>query len=385
MKLLSPLHSRQEALGAQFFEYCHWQLAGSYGSIHEEMKAIRTAVGLTEYPLMSHLAIKGPDAARLLQRVCCRDVEKRCPPGRALYVFFLGDEGAVLEDGVIFHVRPDFFLLNGRPKIFIDHPQCTDLWDAKGPKSWLTREAEGLQVTLHETGLDLLSLQGPLSARMLHPHLPVSTLQPFALQECFLDGIPLLIARCGFSGELGYEFLTWPEYAQSLWEVLENLGKSSGLKPYGHALIFALGLECGFLGGKDFFPGASPLELGMDWMIDWDKPNFVGRHALLKRKKEGINARLVGLEWSDQHIAIPPQDRTLYHGDKPVGELTQCRESPTLGKIIARGWVKNPWWRAGLRLRLGSEKGNEATYLQIASSYRWYDPDRTRQLGSLNL
>lgn len=136
--------------------------------------------------------------------------------------------------------------------------------------------------------------------------LDVSALTPFRIARFAFDGAELTISRTGFTGDLGYEVWISPDHALALWDALMAAGAYCGIRPIGTNVLNLARIEAGIIiTNMDFIPAdqapredcvRSPFELGLDWMIDWDKGHFTGRRALLAEQDKGSQWALVGLD-----------------------------------------------------------------------------------------
>lgn len=369
MKLLGPCHEVQRARGARFIEYCGWQLPADYGSVDAELQSVRTNVGFTDYPFMSHVAVRGPDAFDVLQCAACRDLS-RLKPGRAAYCLMLSESGDVQEDIILFRISDDFFLINGRLKVNVAAPNVEDVFSVKGGKDWLLSAAKNSNVYFYETGLNILSVQGPRSREMLSSVMDLDGLDYFGIRLTKIGDIPTLVARTGFSGEIGYEFFVWPECLVDIWMLLENVGAAYGISPFGIEVTQILGLEKGYLGGIDFCSGASPIELGLTRFVDMDKPVFPGRKIVIERHASGPRKRLVGLFAPERNVRLANGDAIMGTEGK-IGSITTSRYSPWLRKLLARGWVHPPFPSTGDHLNVSTESG--MIDVEVSEGYCWYD------------
>jgi aminomethyltransferase len=220
-------------------------------------------------------------------------------------------------------------------------------------------------------GAFLVSVQGPRSRDMLRPAINLDTLGPFSVQETMFRDIPVIVARTGYSGELGFEFLVWPEHAPSLWEAIIELGDPYGALPYGMNTTLIMGIEKGYLNVWDFYTGSTPLELGLGWAVDLRKPDFMGRDAVLRRHEEGIRTRLVGLELTPD-VPTPSYGDCVIVDGKEVGKVTNAGVSPRLEQTIARAWLPaDVGASASEAYVITNGTISRAT---ICQHYCWYDP-----------
>lgn len=373
MKLYSPLHRHHAEAGARFLDWGGWQLPAAYTSVEAEVRLVRTRAGFTEFPFLSHLIVSGTGALAGLQTVCSRDLAA-CPPGQGLYTLMLDGGGGVAEDGMVFRLDAERFLVTVPGPNPARLPAGTGFFGVREPKPWLAG-IRGAGLSVHPLGVTVISVQGPQTGAMLRPVADVPSLPLRAIRALTVGGVPVLCARTGFSGEAGVEFIVWPEYAAALWDTLADLGRAVGAAPYGIGAAMILGLEKGYVNANDFYPGATPVELGLDWLVARRKADLTGAGILRQRRQEGARTRLVGIEMADGG-PVPRTGQALTAAGAPVGRITNGGYSPTLGKPIARGWVPAALAVAGTAVEI--DDGQARSPARIAGGYRWYDPDNRR-------
>ena len=369
MTLLSPLHHHHEIAGAQFLEWGGWRLPAVYSSIADELCHVHTTAGYTDIPVLYFTVVRGPDALTTLQKLCTRNLERR-GVGRATYTLVLNEAGAIIDDGVIYRMADDLFIVSVASRNTLLLPQLPSLLELKKPKQWLS-PAPGARVCMQELGVILIAVQGPKSRELLRPAIDLTDLPFYAVREDRINDIPVIAARTGYSGELGFEFLVWPEYAPALWETIAELGAAHGAAPYGMQTVLTLGLEKGYLNALDYeYEGSTPLELGLSWAVDLDKPDFVGRSAVLRRRDEGIKTRLVGLEMAENGPAPVKGDQILV-GGRPAGQITNAAHSSYLNLTVARAWLPCDMAISGTEVEVRT--ANAPIKARISDHYCWYD------------
>lgn len=312
----------------------------------QEYAAIRNTASLYDISPMLKYRIAGPDAARFLNRLVTRDID-RCRPGRCFYTPWCNGDGKIIEDGTIFRFAEDVFQLN-----------C-----AEHNLTWFLATADGLDVTIEDISEQLaaVSLQGPLSRRILvNAGIEATqTLRYFGLVEARIGDTPVTVTRTGFTGDLGYELWVEPRDALVLWERLMAAGGSQGITPIGSIALNIARIEAGhiqvhseYLDARtsvDIAEKRSPAELALDWAIDFRKEHFNGRRALLaERERGGPPLRLVGLEVPGRR---PAKDSVLYAGRRVVGQTTAAVWSPLLKTSIALALVDAAHASIGSELR----------------------------------
>jgi len=358
MKLLTPFYGKHLEYGGKLISVMDWQLPALYTSPEEEYRMIRERAGFIDFSFQSALAVVGKDAFNFLQKVLANDLRK-ISPGRAIYSSMLDGTGKILEDAVIFWVEENVFIVNGG----LTKQQTIQ---------WLNKHAVGFDVSIVERGTCFLALQGPKSRDVLQKVVNLNDLSYFSFKQAKIGDIPALIARVGFSGELGYELYIYPEYAHELWDTVIELGKEYDVRPYGLGASHLLAVEKGYIYGGDFYEGSTPLEVGLEWTIGFDKDDFIGKEALLKRKKEGLKTKLIGFEVSDPKVVASENDNLLKEG-KVIGRVTHDGAyGPTIEKSVSWGWVEVKYANVGEELELEHE--NKLTRIKLARN-RWYDPE----------
>jgi aminomethyltransferase len=333
--LKTPFHPRTEAMN-KLWAWGNWggyTTVLTYEDLSMEHSAIRNTATVYDLCPMIKYRIEGPEATAYLERLTIRNVAKMSVGG-VQYTAWVNDEGHLLDDGTLFRLEPNRYRLCCQERHL----------------NWLMDSAFGFDVAILEETEDIvaLSLQGPTSAEILRlAGFDVSGLKPFRMAEFALGTGHLMISRTGFTGDLGYELWTTPDQALPLWDLLFEAGKLHGLRPIGSEALNIARIEAGLLiTGYDFVPAdaclredrlRSPLEMGLAWMIDWEKGHFTGKAALVRQRDTGPRWTFVGLEIDGN---ISAEGAILYHNRKTeAGVITGSIWSPTLKKNIAMAQV----------------------------------------------
>lgn len=305
-----------------------YQTARIYDTLASEYFAMRSSCSVMDMTPMEKYRITGPDAVMFLNRLVVRDVSN-LKPGRVTYVVWCNDEGKVIDDGTIFHLGEDGYRLCSQ------HHQL----------DWLMISSLGMDVTIEKETHDIaaLSVQGPTSYSVLNAAGidGLEALKPFGILTTKLKGFDIMISRTGFSGDLGYELWVDPNDALALWDEIFGV-KERGLydiRPIGLDALEMVRIEAGFImPGDDFITAEtairtgrdrSPFELGLGWVVNFDKAYFTGKKALLKEKSRPIKRRLVKLSVEGNK---PPTDSFLYDGKggRRIGTIKTNIWSPIL-------------------------------------------------------
>ena len=355
MTLETPFHPRTAELN-QARRWRKWSgffIADSYFPAHDlEYHAIRFSAALFDVTPMCKYRITGPDAAKLVDRVITRRVD-RIKPMRAIYTPWCDHDGRVLDDGTV------ALLADG-----------SYFWTAAEPQhGWLEAASEGLNATIEDMTEKLcaLSLQGPHARDVLSAAVgrDMSDLPFFGRADVTIGGTAVGISRTGYSGDLGYELWMPFEEALPVWDALIKSGEDYTLRVAGMEALDVARLEAGLImAGVDYHSSRtarhpslaiSPYEIGMDRLVDLDKPAFIGKRALMNEVAAGGPAtRLVGLEldlnvfedaYLDLGYPIEHPLRAWRHvtpltrKGETIGRATSGTFSPLLKRSIALGFL----------------------------------------------
>jgi aminomethyltransferase len=355
MTLETPVHPRTAELN-QARRWRKWSgffIADSYFPAHDlEYHAIRFSAALFDVTPMCKYRITGPDAAKLVDRVITRRVD-RIKPMRAIYTPWCDHDGRVLDDGTV------ALLADG-----------SYFWTAAEPQhGWLEAAGEGLNATIEDMTEKLcaLSLQGPHARDVLSAAVgrDMSDLPFFGRADVTIGGTAVGISRTGYSGDLGYELWMPFDEALPVWDALIKSGEDYTLRVAGMEALDVARLEAGLImAGVDYHSSRtarhpslaiSPYEIGMDRLVDLDKPAFIGKRALMNEVAAGGPAtRLVGLEldlnvFEDAYLDLGyPIEHPLRAWRKvipltrkgeTIGRATSGTFSPLLKRSITLGFL----------------------------------------------
>ena len=334
--LQTPFHARTAAANVlnRWGPWGGYMTALCFGDVDMEYTAVRNAASVYDLCPMVKYRITGPGAAAYLNRLTLRDAA-RLAVGGVQYTAWVDDQGKLLDDGTLFRQGPQEYLICCQERHL----------------PWFLDSALGFDVAVAEVTDEIaaLSLQGPCSASALAAAgVDVSALKPFRMVTLPFQGAQITISRTGFTGDLGYELWMTPDQALPLWDHLFAAGVPFGIRPIGSDALNLARIEAGFIiAGMDFVPAhhalredrpRSPLEMGLGWMIDWDKGHFTGRRALAAEKARGSDWVLLGLDVPGN---VSAEGAILYH-DKRVeaGFVTAAAWSPALKANVAIAQVK---------------------------------------------
>ncbi len=338
--LHSPFFPRTSALNInqQWIIWNGFAAAVVYREEEIEYFSTRNTCGVFDVSPMRKYRLSGASAEAMLNRMVTRDVTKQRERTVA-YNIWCNDRGRIIDDGTLFRLGPqDFMLCAADPAL-----------------DWLLLSADGFGDTQIEDISDdiaALALQGPTSCALLKAlgFAGVDQLKPFQIGHFPFENDTIMISRTGYTGDLGYELWLPPGIALSLWDALFSVGIEYGIQPLGDSALDRARVEAGYLAPDIDFHGAlhtvtlnhdhSPLELGLDWMVNFNKLHFNGRAALATEQARGPKWRLLRLDVEGNK---PAESSILYSDRKcsnEVGYVTSAYWSPAVKANIAYGLVK---------------------------------------------
>ncbi len=350
----SPFYDAAKRSGARVYTvYNHMLLPSLYqeagvgrDSVSEYWHLVRH-VGLWDVGAERQVEITGPDAFRFAQFLTPRDLS-RCGVGQAVYGVLTAPDGGIVNDAVILRLAEDRFWFS---------PADGDvlLW-AQG-----VAVHSGMDVQVREPDASPIQVQGPKSrdvvAALAGPS--VRELPYYHLMETSLDGIPVVISRTGWTGELGYEiFLRDGRRGTELWEMVVRAGKPFDLWVMGPSNVRRV--EAGILNYRtDMTLEDNPFQVGLGWTVELDGPgDFVGKEALRRIKERGVDRKLVGLEVLGEPFKGWLSDfRPVLSDGRVVGRLTVLVHSPRLGKNIGFAMVPANLTKVGTSLTVDLPSG----------------------------
>jgi len=353
---LSPFYPRAEALNIRnaWASWNGYKFAEYYYDAEYEYFCVRNSCATYDICPMQKYKIIGRDAEAMLNRMVTRDVEK-IKLNRVAYCVWCTDDGRMIDDGTIFRLAHDEFMLTcGSP--------CT---------AWLEKSAFGfddVSVTDVTDDIAALSLQGPTSCAVLKNMglLGIDTAKPFDIMRFPFLGNTLLVSRTGFTGDLGYELWIQHEHGLALWDELYAAGENYGIQPFGEAATNMARLEAAFIMPAMEFNEAlrtihfehdqTPFELNLGWLVDFNKSHFSGRRALLKEKQRGPKYTLTKLDIEGNR---PAQGSYIYKNKRCTGEIgyvTSAMWSPAVKANIALAMIKTEYLQGDLWAEIYYEK-----------------------------
>lgn len=378
MTLQTAFHSRTSKLTRHFAEYRGYWVPTEFEGwgARAEYLACREKVAVMDLSPLRKFEIVGPDAEALLQYALTRNV-RRLAVGEIVYSAACFETGGMVDDGTLFRISEQAFRW-----------VCGDPWSG----TWLRELAaqRGDQVSIRESTDQLhnLAVQGPNSRELLtqliwqpETRTPVSELKWFHFTVGRLggpEGIPLMVSRTGYTGELGFEVWCHPDDGTELWDAIWEAGQDYGLAPLGFDALDMLRIEAGLIfADHEFCNQTNPYEAGIGFTVPMKtkEEDFSGRTALQRQAPESRH-KLVGL--------VLEGNEPVHHGDivydgrMPVGQITSATPSPLMGKMIALCRVQPDWSAPGTELEVGQLDGLQKRLPAAVQALPFHDPERIK-------
>ena len=320
------LNATHRALGARMVDFGGWDMPINYGSQIEEHHTVRRDAGMFDVSHMTVVDLHGARTREFLRHLLANNIDKLKVHGKALYSCMLDERGGVIDDLIVYYLGEEFFRL-----VVNAGTRAKDL-------AWIERQAKAFDVQVKERPeFAMIAVQGPHARTkvlgLLHEvdRPRIEKLGKFSAAAAQgPHGMPLFVARTGYTGEDGFEIIVPVEHAIALWEALA----ATGVAPAGLGARDTLRLEAGMnLYGQDMDESVTPWEANLGWTIALDEGrDFIGRAALEQQKAAGVPRVMVGLVLDDKGV--------LRHGQKVLtangeGEILSGSFAPTLNKAVA--------------------------------------------------
>ena len=373
----TAFHPRFSALTRNYTDYRGYWLPkfSNAGPVAEYWACRQRAVIMDLSPLRK-FEVTGPDAESLLQYTLTRNVRK-LTTGQVVYTAMCYEHGGILDDGTLFRLGENNFRWIGGDDY--GGIWLRELAGKLGLKAWVRSSTD----QLHN-----VAVQGPKSRDILREVIWAPPAQP-ALEELGwfrftigriggFDGVPVVVSRTGYTGELGYEVFCHPKDALTVFDAIWQAGQPHGLMPFGLQALDMVRIEAGLVfAGYEFCDQTDPFEAGIGFTVPLKGKNedFIGREALLRRS-EHPQRKLVGLEM-DGDEAVGHSD-CVHIGRAQVGVVTSATRSPILQKTIALARLDVAHCELGTEVEVGKLDGHQKRLPARIVRFPHYDPDKTR-------
>ena len=363
----SSIHGRHRELGAKVMWAGDWRRAYDYGDPQGEAVAVQKAAGLIDVSTLGKMMVRGPETGAFLDRLYPNRFSN-LKPGRIRYGVISSDAGRIVDDGTICRIDDDTFYVT------------TTSSGAGAMEEWFGWWLADWRMDVHVTdvtqALSAVNLAGPRAREVMARvcDLDVSN-DAFAYMDGrrgLVAGVPCLILRIGFVGEVGYEIHCPSAHGEHLWDALLEAGAEHGLRPFGLEPQRLLRLQkMHILVGQDTDSESTPFAAAMPWIVKLDKEeDFIGRWALEHYAEVEPETALVGFTMANGHV--PTEGAVVVQGTTPAGQVTSSRYAPQLDRVIGLAWVASSLARDDARITISD---NGATYDATVQTRPFYDPE----------
>lgn len=330
----TPMHDWHLRNGAKMMDAGNWKRPQVYTSVEDEYAAVRQRAGLVDVSTLGKIELRGRDVAKFLELLYPNRFEN-LKVGRVRYGVICDDAGILLDDGTIARLGEERYFLTTTT----GNADAIDSWF----RSWLAgRPQLDVQMTNVSGSYAAMNLAGPQSRAILEKltaaDLSKAALPYLAAGQFSIAGVPAIVLRLGFVGELGYEIHVPGQYGLHIWEAIMAAGVDFSIAPFGVETQRLLRLEKKhLLPGVDTDALSNPLEADLPWIVKLDKDDFIGRRSLDRANARGMRNRLVGFRIDGETAPEPPA--LVIHEGKLGGRVTSCSFSPAAGCVVGLAWV----------------------------------------------
>ena len=368
----TPLHDWNVAHGGDMAWAGDWKRAYHYGDASAEVEAIHERVGLIDVSPLGKLLVRGPDGAELLERIYPNRFGN-LGQGRVRYGVVCGEDGAILDDGTVVRLSDEEFYVTTTSSGSSGMEQWFTWWNAV----W-ELDCEIVNVT---PALGAVNLAGPASRGVLGALSDIDVSNegfPYlGARTGTVAGVPAMVMRIGFVGELGYEIHHPAACAEALWTALLEAGAEHDPRAAGLEAQRRLRLEkLHVIVSQDTDAESNPLEAAMPWIVKLDKEQeWVGKRAIQYVSERGLRDALVG--FTGANGAVPLEGAAVVdRSGEPAGRVTSSRWSPRLGRAIGIAWVKQDRSEEGTPITISNPDG--ALIPAMVTHKAFHDPDGER-------
>src|SRR5438093_3351884 len=340
----TPLYQEHVRLGARMVPFGGWLMPVQYTSIVDEHLTVRNAVGMFDISHMGQFIVLGNGARDWLNAMLTNNVAK-LDVGQGQYTFLLNDNAGVIDDLILYRIgEAEFLLVVNASKIEEDFASLE------------THRQDADATVLKNRSADFggVAIQGPRVVDLFHDLLGQTVELPGRnyIRDFAIAEMPVSIARTGYTGEDGVEVFFSAGDAAKFWNLVLERGAKFGIKPCGLGARDTLRLEmCYPLNGSDLSADHNPIEAGLGFFVDLEKPNFTGREKLLETKANSARERLIAFKMNGKGPPPRPHYSLLNNGTR-VGEISSGTLSPSLNIGIGMGYVSSASAKIGTPLEV---------------------------------
>ena len=356
------MYDRHVQLGALIQPFGGFDMPIQYSNIIDEHNVVRQHCGVFDVSHMGEVTVRGRDAERYVNHIFTNDITD-APVGKVYYGMMLYEDGGTVDDLLVYKMgENDFFLVINAANIDKD-------------VAWMEAHTDGFDIELMHVSdyYGQLAVQGPESEQVVEQvlGLPCQDLVFYTTKRVDVDGETLVLSRTGYTGEDGFEIYGSHAYIQGAWDKLMESGRC---KPCGLGCRDTLRFEVGLpLYGDELSADISPVMAGLSMFCKLDKPEFIGKEALVRQKEEGVAKRVIGIELSDR--AIPRHGYAVLKDGEVIGEVTTGYHTISTDKSVCMALVDSRFAKLGTEVMIQIRK---KTFPGVVVKKRFYEKNYKR-------
>lgn len=325
----TPLHRIHQEAGARLAPFAGYEMPIQYKGGLVEHRAVRQSAGLFDVSHMGRVHLTGPEAVAFADYLTTNSVPS-LEIGQAQYSTMCNPDGGTLDDILVYR-QPDSILF------------VVNASNRQKDLDWLQQHQPGFNVQIEDVteATGLIALQGPDAQAILSKltKIPLDKIQYYHFTQGLVEGMLAIVSRTGYTGEDGFELMVKAEKAAKIWSRLMEAGQDFNIELCGLGARNTLRLDMGYpLYGNELDKQTTPLEAGLGRVVKLNKPDFIGKDALIAQKTEGIPRRLVGIQVTER-APVPRQHFPILMDGRQVGTIASGTISPSLGYGIATAFM----------------------------------------------
>lgn len=336
----TPLCDEHIRLGAKMVDFAGWYMPVQYQGLREEHMNVRKNVGLFDVSHMGEIRVKGPQALATLEWLTTNEVSK-LKAGEAQYSLLPNPEGGLVDDIYVYCLEPG-----------ADYLVCVNAANAEKDWQWFVKNNRGAELTNESSKWGQIAVQGPLAPLLIQETtgLAATELKRNQVLRGTFEGVEIILASTGYTGEKGGEIFVEAAAAPALWRALLEKGQRHQVMAIGLGARDTLRTEMKFsLYGHEIDDTTIPYEAGLGWVVKPLKKDFIGKGPMVALKEKGLSRQLVGFKMIDKGIPRQGYGLELASGEK-VGQTTSGTLSPSLDVGIGIGYVAAPYASVGTEI-----------------------------------
>ena len=309
--------------------FAGWEMPVEYAGLSHEHLAVRTRAGLFDVTHMGQVELAGKEALAAVQWISSNDAS-RLKVGQAHYSGLTTPAGTFVDDMLVYRFADDHFLL------------VINASNVEKDVAWIREQTRTFDVAAVDTSARyaLIALQGPLARQVMQrlSNVDLGAIKYYWFAHGEIAGVRGTLSRTGYTGEDGFEVFVPPQQAATVWDAILEAGKDEEIVPAGLGARDTLRLEAAMrLYGNDIDDSTTVLDADLEWIVGWNKGDFLGRQALADQKARGVSSRIVGFEMKDRAIARHGYPAIV--AGAAVGRVTSGTQTPFLKKAIGMAYL----------------------------------------------